>query len=303
MATIASDTKLFLEDTNNGESEDITTGSSQKEDVINNPKKGIDKDDKVQRKDAKCPKHTFGIEKETLASPSDSVTCTHTYPQPAAAELRYLHVGDHVVVYSGHESEDTYGYKTPEKVSIGRGKDFPSYDNDNVDDVHEYKTPENIIMRQSDGSPHYYYEKPEDAHQYKIPENMDMGHGGDSSSNDYEEAEDCHEYKMPENVNIENGEDSPSYTYETPEDAHEYKMPANVNTGYDEDSSSNEKPDDAQDPEGVSFGVKTRGMLTTTVLFIYIYIYGLLNNALTGPHVQLHGTCGQCRPTQLALKL
>ncbi|KAI8513913.1 hypothetical protein Bbelb_082370 [Branchiostoma belcheri] len=383
----ASNTKLSLEDTIYGESEDTKTICTQKEDVTITSKKEIEKDDKTQRKDAKCPKHTydhtFGIEKETIVSPSDSVTCTHTYPQPAADELRYLHVGDHVVVYSGHESEDAYRYKTSEKVSIGRGKDFPSYDYDNTDYVHEYKTPENIIMRQSDGSPSYYYEKPqgahgyktpeniimrqgdgspsyyyqkpqgahgykmpetmnmglkdspsyvyeeavdaheykehenmstdlehgeyahsydhekpEDAHEYKMPENVSLGHSEDSSSHDnqkpedsyeykipedvhgykehenmstwrdedsssidHEEAENCHEYKIPENVNMENGEDSPSYAYKKPEDAYGYKMPANVDTGHDEDSPSNEKQEDAQDPEGVSFGVKARARL------------------------------------------
>ncbi|XP_019620282.1 PREDICTED: neurocan core protein-like [Branchiostoma belcheri] len=289
----AINTKLSLEDTTNEESEDAKTISIQKEDVTITPKKEIEKDHKVQRKDAKCPKHTydhtFGIEKETAASTSDKVTGTHTYPQPAAAELRYLHVGDHVVVYSGHESEDTYGYTPPENVSTGHSRDSLPVNYEKPEDVQEYKMSENIIMRQSDwlpsgnyeepeeahgyketenmskvqgeGTSSYNYEEPEDFHEYKEAENMSKVHGEDSPS---EEPEDAHEYKEAENMRRGHSEDSPSHYYVEPEDPHEYKMPENVNMRNDKDSSSNvyEEAEDAHgyDPEGASFVFKARDL-------------------------------------------
>ncbi|KAI8482484.1 hypothetical protein Bbelb_398040 [Branchiostoma belcheri] len=286
----AINTKLSLEDTTNEESEDAKTISIQKEDVTITPKKEIEKDHKVQLKDAKCPKHTydhtFGIEKETAASTSDKMTGTHTYPQPAAAELRGVF---------GTRIRRRLRIQTPENVSTGHSKDSLPVNYEKPEDVQEYKMSENIIMRQSDGLPSGNYEEPEEAHGYKETENMSKVQGEDTSSYNYEEPEDFHEYKEAENMSKVHGEDSPSYNYEEPEDAHEYKeaenitcstehsgnspshyyeepedpheykMPENVNMGKDEDSPSNayEEAEDAHgyDPEGASFVFKARARL------------------------------------------
>ncbi|KAI8514118.1 hypothetical protein Bbelb_084420 [Branchiostoma belcheri] len=196
---------------------------------------------------------------ETFAGPSDTSPGTRTYHQPATAQLRCLHVGDHVVVYSGGEPENNYVYTEPENASMGHGEDSTCSVYENPEDAHVYKEPENASGGYS-YSPFMNYEKPEKVHVYKEPENVSTGQGKASPSSNYENPEDVHVYKEPEKVSTGQNEDSPSDDYENPEDVHVYTEPVNAGRGQNEDSPSDDN-EDPEDPDSVGFVFKAKARI------------------------------------------
>ncbi|CAH1244762.1 VCAN [Branchiostoma lanceolatum] len=270
----ASDTKLSLEENTNvegGAAKSLSSSQRQydvpdectlapkrgdntrneKEDGTFIHEKGIGIDPKVRA--AKRPQHAYedtSIDKETSAGPDDTAPSTDTYPQPGADEPRYLHLGDHVVVYSGHEleSEDAYGYKESQNVNTGHEKKYPSHNYEDPEDIHGYKKPENVStghMYNEDLLSHDY-EKPEDAHGYENPENMSTGYDKGSSSYNYEKPEYVQGYEKPKNVSTGHETNAPSHNYEKPENVHEYENPENVSKGHGGGSSfhDHDKPED-----------------------------------------------------------
>ncbi|KAI8514120.1 hypothetical protein Bbelb_084440 [Branchiostoma belcheri] len=218
----AGNTKVSLEDNTTGKCGDFKTDSLHCPSAVPNeytpaPKRGISKEKEwvtITR-----PKHgyknTFTGKKTTC--PNDTKT---VIMEPATAELRYLHVDDHVVVYSKHGSEeDTNG----ENVNMGHGEYSTSSDYENPEDVHVYK--ENVSTGQNKHSASGDYENPEDVHVHK--ENVSTGQVEHPPFGNYENPEDVHVYK--ENVNIGQNEHSPFGNYENPEDVHVHKE--NVSTG------------------------------------------------------------------------
>ncbi|XP_078612774.1 uncharacterized protein LOC144882667 [Branchiostoma floridae x Branchiostoma japonicum] len=268
----ASDVKLYFEENTNGEGGDIKMLSSDehtsapqsgdntrhvKEDVACAPEK-MDKDLKVKRKADKSKMHAF----------EDMAPCIDTYPESAAPEPRYLHIGDHIVVYSGHESEDTYGYETPEKVSTEHDEDDPSIDYEKPEDVDGYGESKDLSRGHVEGSPSRDYEKPEDVDGYGESKDLSRGQVEGSASRDYEEPEDVDGYGESKNLSRGDVEGSPSCDYEKPEDVHGHEESAEKGTMEHEDESSShsyDKPEDVgrhKDPEDVSFANKAKVRLT-----------------------------------------
>ncbi|KAI8500486.1 hypothetical protein Bbelb_220520 [Branchiostoma belcheri] len=135
-----------------------------KEEVTSVPEKNIGGDNKNRSKAVNRGKQAYNqtiIGKEAAAGLYGTATSNYTDLQPG--EPRYLHVGDHVVVYSGLESGDTYGYKEAEEVNEGCEEDHYYRDYETPEDVHTYEGFEEN---------HYShdYDKPEDVYGYKDPE-------------------------------------------------------------------------------------------------------------------------------------
>ncbi|XP_019627867.1 PREDICTED: uncharacterized protein LOC109472526 [Branchiostoma belcheri] len=137
-----------------------------KEEVSSVPEKSIGGDNKNRSKAAHPGKHAYEqtiIGKEAAAGPYGTAASIYTNPQPAAAEPRYLRVGDHVVVYSGQESGKDCGYRVAEEVSKGYEEDHYYSDYEKPEDVHTYEGFE-------ENHSSHDYDKPEDVYGYKDPE-------------------------------------------------------------------------------------------------------------------------------------
>ncbi|XP_078582009.1 uncharacterized protein LOC144865289 [Branchiostoma floridae x Branchiostoma japonicum] len=221
------------------------------------------KDFKIRSKDADRGKHAYEhtiVGEQIEACPYGSAADK----QPAAAGPRYLHVGDHVVVCSGHESEHTYTYRQAEEVSKGYEEDDCSHYYTNPEDCYGYKVPEEVSNEFEEQSSSHDYDKPEDAYQYKVPEEVTKTFEEKSSSHDYDKPEDAYQYKVPEEVTKTFEEkSSSSHDYDKPEDAYQYKVPEEVTKTCEEESSSHDydKPEDAygyKDPKKVSFAYRAK---------------------------------------------
>ncbi|KAI8492021.1 hypothetical protein Bbelb_303940 [Branchiostoma belcheri] len=146
-----------------------------KEEVPSISEKNIREDNKNQSKVVNRGKHAYEetvIGKETTAGFYGTGASIYTDLQPVTAEPRYLHVGDHVVVYSGQELEDTYGYREAEEVNKG-------FEGDHY--YRDYEKPEDVSVG---------FEEPDDVHTYKGLEENHYSH-------DYDKPEDVHAYKDP----------------------------------------------------------------------------------------------------------
>eukprot|EP00058_Branchiostoma_floridae_P004026 XP_002589514.1 hypothetical protein BRAFLDRAFT_88385 [Branchiostoma floridae] len=113
--------------------------------------------------------------KQTGASPQGSALGFSTDEQPAAAGPRYLHVGDHVVVCSEHESEHTYAYREAEEVSEGYEEDYFSHYYNIPEDVYRYKVPVEVskaVVEESCSD----NDKPEDTHGHKDSEEVSFAY-------------------------------------------------------------------------------------------------------------------------------
>eukprot|EP00058_Branchiostoma_floridae_P006238 XP_002591726.1 hypothetical protein BRAFLDRAFT_80820 [Branchiostoma floridae] len=136
-----------------------------------------EKDLKIRSNATNREKHAYEhtiVGKQTESGPYGSAPGIHTDKQPAAVGPRYLHVGDHVVVCSGHESEHAYAYREAEEVSKGFEEDHCSH----------------------------YSTIPEGAYGYKVPEEVNNAHEETSCSNDYDKPEDVYGYKDPKEVSF-----------------------------------------------------------------------------------------------------
>ncbi|KAI8493836.1 hypothetical protein Bbelb_281830 [Branchiostoma belcheri] len=137
--------------------------------------KNIGEDNKNQSKATNRRKHAYEetvIGKETAAGLYGTAAGIYTDLQPVTAEPRYLHVGDHVVVYSGQESGDAYGYREAEEVNKGFEGDHYYRDYEKPEEVDGgYKEPDVVHTYKGLEENHYShdYDKPEDVHDYKDP--------------------------------------------------------------------------------------------------------------------------------------
>ncbi|CAH1239935.1 VCAN [Branchiostoma lanceolatum] len=116
---------------------------------------------KIRSKAANRGKHAYDhtiVGKQTGASPYGSA------PEPGP---RYLHVGDHVVMCSGYEPEDDYGYREPKEVNKGYEEDHCSHDYDNPEEVHVSREPESVSNAFEEESCSHDYDRPEDVYGYK----------------------------------------------------------------------------------------------------------------------------------------
>ncbi|XP_035688627.1 uncharacterized protein LOC118424199 [Branchiostoma floridae] len=119
--------------------------------------------------------------KQTGASPQGSALGFSTDEQPAAAGPRNLHIKDHVVVCSEHESEHTYAYREAEEVSEGyEEEDNCSHDYNKPEDVYRYKVPEEVskaVVEESCSD-----DKPEDPHGHKDSEDVSFAYRAKASA-------------------------------------------------------------------------------------------------------------------------
>ncbi|KAI8508647.1 hypothetical protein Bbelb_137460 [Branchiostoma belcheri] len=236
-----------------------------KEEVPAIPEKGISGDNKNLSIAANREKRAYDqtiIGKEAAAVRYGTAPGICTKPQPAAAKPRYLHVGDHVVVYSGQKSEDCYGYRKAEEISTG----YEEYCSNNCKkqdrDVYEYKNPEGVSKGYEEEPCSNHYNKPQDVSGYKDPENVHTykEFEDEPCSRDYDKPEDVRVYKEPEDVHTyKDFKEEPSTSaYGKPEDVRVYKEPEDVHT-YKEfkeepSTSAYDKPEDVRgykEPEDV----------------------------------------------------
>ncbi|XP_066297370.1 uncharacterized protein [Branchiostoma lanceolatum] len=123
---------------------------------------------KIRSKAANRGKHAYDhtiVGKQTGASPSGSA------PKPAP---RYLHVGDHVVMCSGYEPEDDYGYREPKEVNKGYEEDHCSHDYDNPEEVYVSREPESVSNAFEEESCSHDYDRTEDVYGYKDPKEVNF---------------------------------------------------------------------------------------------------------------------------------
>eukprot|EP00058_Branchiostoma_floridae_P006239 XP_002591727.1 hypothetical protein BRAFLDRAFT_80821 [Branchiostoma floridae] len=164
-----------------------------------------EKDLKSRSKATDRGKHAYEhtiVEKQTESSLYGSASGICTDKQAAAAGPRYLHVGDHVVVCTGHESEHTYGYREAEGVSEEYEEDHCSHYYKNPEECYGYKVPEEVNNAYEEESCSHDYDNSEDAYRYKVPEEANNAHEEESCSNDYDKPENVYGYKDPKEVSF-----------------------------------------------------------------------------------------------------
>ncbi|KAI8500487.1 hypothetical protein Bbelb_220530 [Branchiostoma belcheri] len=213
-----------------------------KEEVPSVPEKSIGGDNKNRSKATHPGKHAYEqtiIGKEAAAGLYGTAAGIYSNPQPAEAEPKYLHVGDHVVMYSGQESGDAYGYSEAEGVDKGYKEESGSHNYDKPDgDVYGYEEPAEVSKGFEEGPSSLDYEKPENVSGgYKEPddEHTYKGLEEEPSSLDYEKPEDVSgKYKEHEDAHTYEGfeKDHSSRNYDKPEDVYGYNDPKDVGFPY-----------------------------------------------------------------------
>eukprot|EP00058_Branchiostoma_floridae_P028281 XP_002613772.1 hypothetical protein BRAFLDRAFT_85313 [Branchiostoma floridae] len=134
-----------------------------------------EEDHKIRSKAADRGKHAYDqtiVGEQAESGQYGSAPGVYTDLKPAAVGPRYLHVGDHVVVCSGHESEHTFAYREAEEVSEGCKEDHCSHYSTIPEGAYGYKVPEEVnnAYEEEFCSNSHDYDKPEDAYGYKDPQ-------------------------------------------------------------------------------------------------------------------------------------
>ncbi|XP_078583882.1 uncharacterized protein LOC144866393 [Branchiostoma floridae x Branchiostoma japonicum] len=172
--------------------------------------------------------HTI-VGEQTEAGPYGSAPVIFNDKQHAAAGPRYLHVGDHVVVCSRHESEHTYGYREAAEVR-GSEQDDCSHYYKNPEDWYGYKLPE-VVYNDENTCPNDY-DKPENVYGHKVPEEVSKEFKEEYCPNDYDKPETVYGHKVPEEVSKAFEEESCSNDYDKPEDVDRHKDSKEVSFAY-----------------------------------------------------------------------